>query len=160
RHAVRLVRRNPLFALTATLSLAIGIGANTAIFTVVNALFLRSPAGVQKPDRLVDIGRSQDGGGFDNNSYPDFLDVTRRVPTLSDVYAYSFDPRPMSLGEADGAQRVFGGIVSANYFRVLGTQPRLGRLFVGDEDDAPGAHAVAVISHRLWMQRYAADPLV
>lgn len=69
RFALRLLRRNPLFTLTAALSLAVGIGANTTIFSVANTLLFRPPAGVVDADRLVDIGRSQDGEGFDNNSY-------------------------------------------------------------------------------------------
>lgn len=84
RYAARLARRNPLFALTAALSLAIGIGANTAIFTIANALLFKPPAGVAEPGRLVDIGRSQNGQGFDNNSYPNYLDVRRRVTVFSD----------------------------------------------------------------------------
>ena len=78
RYAIRLLRRNPIFALTAALSLAIGIGANTTIFTIANALLFKTPPGVVEPGRLVDIGRSQNGAGFDNNSYPNYLDVRRR----------------------------------------------------------------------------------
>jgi predicted permease len=159
REAARRLGRSPLFALTATLSLAVGIGANVAIFSVVNALLLRPAPGVAEPDRLVDIGRSQNGEGFDNNSYPNFLDVRRRATTLVDTYAQMPEPRPLSLGREGGAERIYGGLVSANYFRVLGTRPLLGRLFDGDEDDrAPGTSAVAVISHGLWTRRFAADP--
>src|SRR5471030_2649151 len=88
RHAARLVRRNPLFALTAALSLAIGIGANTTIFTVANAVLFRPPAGVAAPDRLVDIGTRSPGGGFGNSSYPNYLDLRERTTTLDGVYAY------------------------------------------------------------------------
>ncbi|MGH9887895.1 MAG: ABC transporter permease, partial [bacterium] len=158
RHAGRLLRRSPLFALTAALSLAVGIGANTAIFTVVNALLLRPLSGVVEPARLVDIGRSQRGESFDNNSYPNFLDVQRRATTLSAVYAFTFDARPMSLGAETGAERVYGGLVSANYFEALGTRPQAGRMFQDEDDRAHGgAGSVAVISHRLWVRRFAAD---
>lgn len=68
RYAARLLRRNPVFALTAAASLAIGIGANTTIFTIANALLFKPPSGVVEPDRLVDVARSQDGQGFDNSS--------------------------------------------------------------------------------------------
>jgi hypothetical protein len=88
RYALRSILRSPLFALTAMLSLAVGIGANTAIFTVANALLFRPAPGVAEPGRLVDIGRSQRGEGFDNNSYPNFVDLRRRTQTLEDVYAY------------------------------------------------------------------------
>src|SRR5204862_5902374 len=85
QHAARLLRRNPLFALTAALSLAIGIGANTTIFTVANALLFRTPSGVVEPARLVDVGRSQDGSGFDNGSYPNYVDVKSRNTVFTDI---------------------------------------------------------------------------
>src|ERR1051325_1710972 len=104
RYSLRLLGRSPLFTLTAALSLAIGIGANTTIFTIVNALLYRTPPGVAHPEQLVDIGRSQEGNGFDTNSYPNFLDVRARNTVFSDVYAYRFEPQPLSLGGADGAE--------------------------------------------------------
>ncbi len=157
RYAIRSILRSPLFSLTAMLSLAVGIGANTAIFTIVNALLLRPVPGVVEPARLVDIGRTQRGQDFDNNSYPNFLDVQRRATTLEGVYAQVFAPRPMSLGRDGGAESVHGSLVSSNYFKVLGTHPMVGRLFDGHEDDAPGANPVAVLSHRLWTGRFNAD---
>src|SRR6266550_3981344 len=102
RYAARLLRRNRLFALTAVVSLAIGIGANTTIFTIANALLFKPPAGVSDPDRLVDVGRSQDGQGFDNGSYPNYLDVRSRNTVFTDVYAYRGGSEPMSLGGRDG----------------------------------------------------------
>ena len=120
RDAVRLVRRSPLFAATAIVSLAIGIGANTTIATVADALLLRAPAGVADPGRLVDIGRTRDGRGFDNASYPNYLDLRARTTTLADVYAYRFEPQPLSLRVESGAERIYGGLVSTNYFSVLG----------------------------------------
>src|ERR1043165_2824482 len=103
RYALRLLRHSPLFALTAALSLAIGIGANTTIFSVASALLLRPLPGIQEPARLVDIGRTQDGQGFDNSSYPNFRDLRARVTTLTDVYAIRFDVQPMALGGNGGA---------------------------------------------------------
>ena len=100
RYAARLLRRNPLFALTAALSLAIGIGANTTIFTIANALLFKPPAGVVEPGRLVDVGRSQDGQGFDNGSYPNYLDIRARNTVFTGIYAYRFGAEPMSLGGA------------------------------------------------------------
>ena len=106
-YALRLLRRDLLFALTAALSLAIGIGANTTIFTIVDALLIRGPSGVADPQRLVDIGRSQAGHGFDTSSYPNFVDLRARATSVSDVYAYRVDPQPMSLtGAGDGANNV------------------------------------------------------
>src|SRR6476619_346704 len=129
RYAIRLLRRNPIFALTAAASLAIGIAATTTIFTIANALLLRPPVGVVEPGRLVDVGRSQDGQGFDTNSYPNYLDIRTRNNAFSSIYAYNIEPQPMSLGGADGAERVFGHVVTLNYFATLGAQPAAGRLF-------------------------------
>jgi hypothetical protein len=78
RYAYRALRRNPLFALTSIVSLAIGIAANATIFTIANGLLFRAPAGVTDPSRVADIGRTQDGRGFDNNAYPNYLDVRAR----------------------------------------------------------------------------------
>src|SRR6266545_3935225 len=112
RYAARLLRRNPLFALTAVVSLAIGIGANTTIFTIANALLFKRPIGVEQPDRLVDIGRSQNGSGFDTNSYPHYLDIRSRDTVFSSVYAYNIEPQPLSLGSESGAERLFGLVLS------------------------------------------------
>ena len=142
RYAARLLRRNPLFALTAALSLAIGIGANTAIFTIANALLFRPPAGVVAPGRLVDVGRSQDGQGFDNSSYPNYLDIRARNTVFDGIYAYRFEPEPMSLGGGTGsnvgAERIFGGMTTLNYFTVLGTRPHIGRLFASSDSEVAG----------------------
>src|SRR5438093_11957382 len=87
RYAGRLLRREPIFALTAVLSLAIGIGANTAIFTLADALLFRPPGGVVEPERLVDVGRTRTGAGCNPNSYPNYLDIQQRATTLQAVYA-------------------------------------------------------------------------
>ena len=160
RYAVRLLRRNPLFALTAVLSLAIGIGANTTIFTIANALLFKPPLGVADASRLVDVGRSQDGQGFDNGSYPNYLDIRARNTVFSGIYAYRLGPEPMSLRGKDGAERIYGEMVSTNYFNVLGTPPRIGRLFTSDDSEQPAATPLAVLSHRFWMRRFNGDPAI
>jgi putative ABC transport system permease protein len=158
RYGVRLLRRSPLFTLTAVLSLAIGIGANTAIFSVASAMLLRPLPGVQDADRLVDIGRTQNGRGFDNSSYPNFRDLRARVTTLSDVYAVRLEPSPMGLGGQDGAERIYGMTVSGNYFTVLGTTPVAGRLLADSDDTgAPASQGVMVISYELWQRRFGGD---
>jgi putative ABC transport system permease protein len=160
RYAVRLLRRNPLFALTAVLSLAIGIGANTTIFTIANALLFKPPLGVADASRLVDVGRSQDGQGFDNGSYPNYLDIRARNTVFSGIYAYRLGPEPMSLRGNDGAERIYGEMVSTNYFNVLGTPPHIGRLFTSDDSEQPAATPLAVLSHRFWMRRFNGDPAI
>ena len=94
RYSTRLLRRSPLFTLTAALSLAIGIGANTAIFSVATALLFRPLPGLAHPDRLVDVGRTRDGLGFDTMSYPTFRDLAGRATTLSGVSSAAVKKRP------------------------------------------------------------------
>jgi predicted permease len=158
RYAARLLRRNPVFAATAALSLAIGIGANTTIFTIANALLFKPPAGVVEPDRLVDVGRSQNGQGFDNGSYPNYLDVRTRNTVFTGVYAMRLGAEPLSLGGRDGAERIFGDMVTTNYFSVLGTRPHIGRLFAPEDGEQPGGTPLAVLSHPFWTRRFNGDP--
>src|SRR5262245_51810251 len=160
RYAFRLLRRNPVFALTAAASLAIGIGATTAIFSIANALLFRPPVEVVEPGRLVDVGRSQDGQGFDNGSYPNYVDLRRRNTVFSGVYAYKLGAEPMSLGGSDGAERIFGDMVSTNYFAVLGARPHIGRLFTLDDSEQPGGAPFAVLSHQFWRRRFNSDPAI
>ena len=160
-HAARLLRRNPVLTITATLSLAIGVGANTTIFSVAEALLLQPAAGLAEPSRLVDIGSSQGGIGFGPISYPNYLDIRQRATTLDGVYAYSRFPQAMSVGGAGlSADSVFGSVVTVNYFTVLGAVPAAGRLFGGGDSDQPGASPVAVLSHGLWTRRFDKDPTI
>ena len=161
RYAARLLVRNPIFTLTAALSLAIGIGATTTIFTVANGLLLRSAVGVSDPDRLVDISRTENRGGpgIDPVSYPDYLEVRRRTTTLEGVYGYQLELQPASLRlENTGAERVYPGVVTTNYFEVLGVPAMVGRTFgMGDGEEA-GSSPVVVLSHRFWARRFESDP--
>jgi len=147
-HAARLLRRNPVFATTAILSLAIGIGANTTIFTVVNALLFSKPAGVAAPNRLVDVGVSRNDQGFNPGSYPNYLDLRQRATTLDDVYATELVGEAMNLEDArGGSERIFGNLVTTNFFAALGAAPAAGRLFDA-RDERPVGSAVVVLSHR------------
>jgi predicted permease len=160
RFALRLLRRSPLFTTTAVLSLAIGIGALSTIVAVTNALLLRPPAGVTAADRIVDVSGGRGSDEFDSASYPNFLSVRERATTLAGVYAYTAEPHAMSLGGATEAERVYGALVSTNYFSVLGTRPQAGRLFEAGDDRGAGAHAVAVIGDELWERRFGRDPAI
>jgi predicted permease len=164
RHASRLLRRNPIFTLTAALSLAIGIGANTTIFTVATALLFKPPAGIGAPDRLVDIGSSRRGGeGFGTSSFPNYLDIGRRTTTLDGTFAYSLFPQAMSLGAHGanaGTERIYGTFVTANYFTVLGAVPSVGRLFTASDSEGPDASPIAVLSYRCWEGRFNRDPTI
>src|SRR5919197_963273 len=162
RHAGRLLRRDPLFTMTAVLSLAIGIGATTTIFTLAKALLLQPPAGVVEPHRLVDVGSSRIRGSFGASSYPNYLDIRERATTLDGVYAYSRFPQAMSLGvSADvGTESVVASGVTVNYFTVLGAVPAAGRLFSTADSERQGASPVVVLSHRFWTRRLNKDPTV
>ena len=161
RYGVRLLQRYPLFALTAALSLAIGIGANAAVFTIAKALLRFSPVGVSETDRVVDIGRSLDLPiGFNPGSFPDYLDIRRRTTRLEHVYARTLFPRELIFAESGGAERVFAEVVTTNYFATLGTRPAVGRLFHADESDRPNESPVIVLSHRFWTRRFNADPAI
>jgi predicted permease len=159
-YALRLLRRSPLFTITAALSLAIGIGANTTIFSIATALLFRPLPGLADPSRLVDVGRTQDGRGFDTVSYPNFRDLRERTKTLVDIYAYRVEPAPMSLSVNGEAERIYGSSVTANYFAVLGARPQHGRL-LQDSDDRPGGmHDVVVLSDELWRRKFSANPAI
>jgi len=162
RHAARLLRRSPLFTLTAVVSLAIGIGATTTVFTIVSAVLFRPPAGVVEPARLVDVGRARLRLGFGPSSYPDYLDLRQRTTMLDGVYAYSRFSQPMTIGDGGdlGAESVSGSIVSGNYFTVLGAAPAAGRLFTAADGEQPWASPVVVLSHRFWMRHFNGDPSI
>ena len=157
RFALRVLRKSPMFTVTAALSLAIGIGANSTIFSIANAMLFRGMPGIAAADRVVDIGRSRRPGDFDTMSYPNYADVRDRATTLSGVYAFMPEPAPMSLGGREEAERIYGAVVTSNYFTVLGTSAHLGRLFVESDDKGPGANPVVVLSYELWQHRFAAD---
>jgi predicted permease len=161
RFAARLLVRNPIFTLTAAMSLAIGIGATTTIFTVANGLLLRSAVGVTESGRLVDITRSKSAGGpgIDPISYPDYLEVRRRATTLEAVYGYQLELPPASLRvESVGAERVYPGVVTNNYFEALGVPAAAGRTFGSVDSEEPGGAPVVVLSHRFWARRFDSDP--
>jgi predicted permease len=157
RYGLRGLRRSPGFTLAAVLSLALGIGANTAIFSLFHTLMLRLLP-VERPQELVSLYRTG-GWGSGTVSYPLFQEIARRNDLFAGVIASNgigkvrFTPRPGDRGEF--AQREF---VSGNYFNVLGVTAALGRLFTDDDNRTPGGHPVAVLSYDLWRDRFGADP--
>jgi predicted permease len=154
RYAVRWLRRSPGFAAVAILSLGLGIGVNTAMFSLVDAVLLR-PIPVQDPATLVDVFTSSgDGDEYATTSYPDYLDLKGQNTVFSDMIAYTPMFAPLSLG--DRARLVIGQLVTSNHFNVLGVAPFLGRMLV-PADDAPGAERVLVISHRMWVSDFGSD---
>jgi predicted permease len=153
RYGARNLWKSPGFTLVAVVSLAVGIGANTTIFSLVNAALLRPLPQVRDEARLVDVSRTQpDGDSFVQVSYPDYLYFRDHSDAFDGLAAYSFTPLDMSAGGE--AERVRGMLASANYFDVLGVRPARGRFFLPQESSAPGEAAVAVISHELWQRRF------
>src|SRR5688572_1180563 len=158
RYACRLLGRSPVFTTTAVLSLAVGIAATTAIFSLADALLMRPRPGVANPSTLVDVGRSTDGSGLDNFGYPLFAALRDRSTLLEGLSAMRLGPEVMALGDATASERVFASLVSGNYFDVVGTRVAAGRFFLPDEDRTAGTHPVVVLSHEFWTQRFNADP--
>ncbi|HXS94095.1 MAG TPA: ABC transporter permease [Candidatus Limnocylindrales bacterium] len=156
RYALRGLAKNPGFAVVAVISLALGIGANTTIFTLVNGILLR-PMPVSGPSRLVSlkIVDSATPGEW-GCSYPNYKDYRDRNTVFSSLLAYS--PLRVNMTGRSEPQPLIAQIVSGNYFETLGVTPVIGRGFLPQEDGAPGAHQVAVISHSLWTREYGGDP--
>lgn len=156
RLAFRKLRKEPLFLLVAAGSLAIGIGANTAVFSAANELLVRPLPGIPNYERVVELGRTDRGSGFDTFSYPDFLDIREEIPSLAAAAAFTIEIMSVSR-EAEGV-RAAGFHVSPAYFEILGATPALGRFFLPEEDIGVGQHFVAVVSHAFWTERLGRDP--
>ncbi len=156
RFALRSLRRTPGFALAAILTLALGIGATSAVYSVGNGVLWR-PLPVPDADRLAVLyAHREDGTGYQDLTWPDYRDLRAESGSLfQGLIAYS--PRPVSLGLPGQAERVWAELVSANYFDVLGRPPALGRGFLQSEDSAGGTPA-AILSDVLWRSRFQADP--
>ena len=155
RYAVRQLIRSPGFTAIAVLTLGLGIGVNTAIFSVVNAVLLR-PLPYPDPGRLVTLAERRPNGTANVVSYPNFLDWQKDGALESLAIARTLS-RNVSGGE--GPERIAGALVSADYFRVLGIAPAAGRYFLEGED-IRGRDGIAVIGHGLWQRRYGGDPRV
>ena len=157
RYALRWMLRSPGFSAVAVLSLGLGVGVNTAMFSLVDSLLFR-PLPVTAPESLVDVFTTGgDGDEFATNSYPDFLDLKAQNTVFTDMLGYSPMMAPLSLG--DRSRIALGQIVTSNYFTVLGIQPALGRLLV-PSDDEPGAAKVVVLSHRMWQREFGGDAAI
>src|SRR4051812_3360022 len=155
RFAVRVLMKNRAFSAIAILSLALGIGANTTIFTVVNAVLLH-------PLPVKDISRLAQVDTIDSKtlvtaanatklgmSYPNYQDYARENQVFEGLSCY-IGPFPLTWSGGTDPKQVLGQMVSANYFEVLGLRPTLGRFFLPDEDKKPGGNNVAVVSYSLW----------
>ena len=160
RYALRLLARSPIFTTTSVLSLAIGIAATSAIFSIADALVLRPRTGVVDAATLVDVGRTSGGPAMDNYGYPLFETLRDRSTTLAALTATQWTPNVMALGDATSSDRVFATLVSHNYFEVIGTRTAVGRFFAPEEDRTSGTHPVVVLSHQMWVTRFKSDPAI
>ena len=157
KHALRVFRTSPVFAVTAVAAIALGIGTTTAIFSVVNAVVLK-PVPFPEPDRIVQLQILRDGATFGTSVSPTKFMVWRdlRGEVFSDLAAFMTGV-PLTLSQADAPVVISGGRVSEGFFRVFGAPIARGRAFTPDED-LPNAAPVVVLSHAFWRDRLAADP--
>ena len=155
RYSLRLLRQRPLFALVATLSIAIGVGATTTVFSVFNALLFRTPPGVAEPERVVEVGRTNGGRGFDTFGFPEFVAIRNQSRLLSAIAAWRMTP--LSFAESTGSERIMGMAASAEYFQIFGLKPAIGRFYTPAEDRVPGENPVAVLSYQFWQDRFHGD---
>ena len=158
RYGIRMLLKNPAMTLVATLTLALGIGANTTIFSAVNGLMLR-PLPVANADRLVVLAAQPQAGNIVTQfSYPDFQDIRSQADGFSDAIGYVLNLAGM---DADGkVEPVLFSYVSGNYFTALGLKPAAGRLIYGAETEKNGAEPVAVLGYSYWKKRFNGDPSI
>jgi predicted permease len=154
-----MLMKNPGFTAVAVLTLALGIGASTTVFSWVDTILLRPLPGVEKANELVALENFAPNGDFLTTSYLDYRDYRDHLASLAGLAATQLEP--LSIGSQDHAQQVWGEMVTGNYFAVLGVKPFWGRVFSPDEYGyKPNGFPVAVISSRLWRSYFNADPSI
>ena len=159
KYGLRMLAKNPGFTAVAVITLALGIGASTTVFSWIDDVLLRPLPGVDNANELVAFETVGPNGEFLTTSYPDYRDYRDHVTSLAGLAVTQVEP--LSVDEGDRAQQVWGEMVSGNYFAVLGVKPALGRVFLPSEyGDKPGAFPIAVISDRLWRGRFNSDPQI
>jgi putative ABC transport system permease protein len=158
RYAFRLMRKAPAFTVVAVATLALGIGANTAIFSVVNAALL-NPLPFPDGDRLVVVSETVKRDTVERRalSYPDYRDYRDRTSSFDEMAAWSSEKFTLSSNEG-AAQQIEGEMVSAAYFDLLGAKPIAGRTFTKAEDETRDTHALALVSHAFWQRQFGGDP--
>jgi predicted permease len=155
RYAIRGLVKRPGFVAVAVITLALGIGANTAIFSLVNTVLLRSLP-VERPNEIVSVAVRGKDDSMSAFSYPNYKDFRDRNDVLSGLLVYRFVPLSLSRGGTN--ERIWGYEVSGNYFDVLNVKAIQGRTFLPEEDQTKLSHPVAVISHESWQRRFGGDP--
>jgi predicted permease len=155
RYGSRMLRKSPGFTLVAVLSLTLGIGANTAIFSLINTALLR-PLPIANPQQLVALNTASENQRFPTFSYPNYKDFRDRNEVFSGLIGYRFTP--ISVSHDGINERLWAFEVTGNYFDALGVNAALGRLISEDDDRVPGASPVAVVSYKAWRQRFGGEP--
>ena len=158
RYSLRMLARNPGFTALALLALALGIGANSTVFSWINSTLLHPIPGVAHTGDIVSLNRGEATGGHLPFSYPDYTDLRDRNHSFSALMAS--DIRPMDLTGAGKPEHVWTTLATANYFDVLGVRPILGRGFLPSEEQKPGGAPVVLVSHALWQRYFGASPAV
>ena len=159
RNAVRVSLKSPGFTLVAVATLAVGIAANTTVFSWIDSVLLRPMPGTADPPSLVAFETVAPNGEYLTTSYADYRDYRDNLKLISGLALAQ--PRALSVGEDEHAERVWGELVSGNYFAVLGMKPVLGRVFAPEEyGDREGAYPVAVIGEGLWKRMFNGDPQI
>src|SRR5580692_7501144 len=159
RFGLRVMGRNRGFSVVAIVTLAIGIGATATAFTWIDAVLLQPLSGVAEPNRLVTLETVTSNGDWVPNSYPDFIDFRDKLKLFDGIAVSHISA--FSVGKEDHAERVWGELVSENFFVVLGVKAELGRMFLPSQvGDVPGAYPVAVISDRYWRSHFNTDPSI
>jgi predicted permease len=158
RFSLRMIANAPGYAAIVILTLALGIGANSTIFSWINSSLLNPVPGLSKPNEIVSLIQGKPGNDLLGFSYPDLQAMRDGQQSFTGISACIF--APMSLTGKGKPERVWGMLASANYFDVLGVRPILGRGFLPAEDEKPGGAPVAVISYRLWQTHFAANPAI
>ena len=159
RYGVRMLRKNPGFTAVAVLTLALGIGATTTIFSWVNTIVFNPIPGVQNSGALLDVTITTREGRNISFSYPNYEDYRDRNTVLEGIIVHSLHPMSM-VRETGEAERILGSLVSGNMFDVFGVRAIVGRTFLPEEDEVPGRNPVVVISYGLWQRSFGGDPEV
>ena len=156
QYSLRVIAKAPGYAAIAILTLALGIGANTTIFSWINATLLNPIPGLASPAEVVALSLTKNGENPFPFTYPDYEAMRDGQKSFTGLTVFSFNP--MSLTGKGKPERVWGMVASANYFDVLGVRPILGRGFLPEEDEKPGGAPVTMISYRMWQTHFGADP--
>jgi predicted permease len=157
RYALRGMARNPMFTLVAVLSLALGIGANSAMFSLADAMLLR-PLPVPEYSEVVSVREVYAAGTEGSISWPNFVDLREKTKSFQNLVAYTLVPFGMTSKPDEPAKMKVGFLVSGNFFDALRVTPALGRGFRADEDQVPGRDAVVVLSYDTWKGQFDGDP--